>query len=360
MLLKSKVSLVVPTYKERDNIVPLAEQLHRVLAGYDYEMVLVDDDSGDGSVEMVASLAKQYPVRMVVRRNERGLATAIVYGLAHIGGELVVVIDADLQHPPEVIPRLLEALDSGADIAVASRYIPGGGCEGWGLTRRLISRVATILAHLFLPSTRAVKDPMSGFFAFRRSVVAGVSLQPIGYKVLLELLVLGKFQHVVEVPYIFKTRSRGQSKLNPRQQIDYLKHICRLMRRTGELWRFVKFCLVGLSGVVVNEGLLWILTEFVSLFYLVSAAIGIETSIISNFILNDRFTFGDRRSTKGNPFLSRLAKFNLVSLAGVGINLGILWLLTQVFGLHYLLSNLVGIAFAFLWNYLVNTWWTWR
>mgnify|MGYP000731125056 CR=1 FL=1 len=132
------------------------------------------------------------------------------------------------------------------------------------------------------------------------------------------------------------------------------------MRRKGELLRFVKFCLVGASGVLVNMGLLWLLTEFVGLFYLLSAAISIETSIITNFILNDRFTFPDRRSAGAKHFLKRLVKFNLISLAGLGINLGVLWLLTAVFGVYYLLSNLCGIAVATLWNYLANIGWTWR
>lgn len=357
MVTSSKISVIVPTYKERENIAPLVERIHKVLAGHDYEVVFVDDDSHDGSVEMVASLAKQYPLKMVVRRNQRGLATAIVYGLAHISGEMVVVIDADLQHPPEDIPRLLEALNSGADIAVASRYIPGGGCEGWGLTRRIISRGATVFAHLFLPSTRAVKDPMSGFFAFRRPVVGGVSLRPIGYKVLLELLVMGKFQRVVEVPYIFKTRSRGQSKLNPRQQIDYLKHIYSLMRRTGELWRFVKFAAVGASGIIVNEGLYWLLTRPIKFNDTVSLVISIEASIISNFSLNDHFAFSDRRSSES--FTARLVKFNTVSLAGLAVNLVVTKLLTFG-GMYDLVALLVGIVVAFLFNYLLNTWWTWR
>lgn len=132
------------------------------------------------------------------------------------------------------------------------------------------------------------------------------------------------------------------------------------MQRKGELRRFFKFCVVGLSGVLVNMGLLWLLTEFAGFPYLISAGFSIESSIISNFVLNDYFTFADRRSPKAKSFLNRLLKFNLVSLAGLAINIGVLWLLTEVFGVYYLLSNLCGIAVATLWNYLINTWWTWR
>jgi len=270
------------------------------------------------------------------------------------------VMDADLQHPPEVIPELLKEIQNGADIAIASRYVKGGSWQHPSLIRRAISKGAILIAHLLLPSTRQVADPMSGFFLFRREVVAGASLKPTGYKILLEILIEGEFQKVAEVPYSFKARHLGASKLGARQQIDYLKHVFSLMRRKGELLRFVKFCLVGASGVLVNMGLLWLLTELAGLFYLLSAAISIETSIITNFILNDRFTFPDRRAAGAGHFLRRLVKFNIISLAGLGVNLGILWLLTSVFGVYYLLSNLCGIAAATLWNYLANIGWTWR
>jgi dolichol-phosphate mannosyltransferase len=354
------ISIIIPTYNEKDNIIPLVERINQALSNYDYEILFVDDGSRDGTAELAVALSPKYPVKVMVRRNKRGLASAVVDGLKQATGQIVGVMDADLQHPPEVIPDLLQAIKDGADIAVASRYIKGGGCQGWGLTRRIISKGAIVLAHLFLPSTRRVRDPMSGFFMFNRQVVAHADLRPTGFKILLEILMEGEFRDIAEVPYTFSIRSGGESKLNARQQVDYLKHIYSLMKRKGELTRFLKFCAVGLSGVLVNMSLLWLLTEVAGLFYLLSAAISIETSIISNFVLNDYFTFRDRRSPQVKSFLNRLLKFNLVSLAGLGFNMGVLWLLTEVFGIYYLLSNLCGIAVATLWNYLVNTWWTWK
>jgi dolichol-phosphate mannosyltransferase len=354
------VSVIVPTYNEKDNIIPLVKRLDKALSSYDYEILFVDDNSRDGTAEAVKALSGKYPVRVIVRKRKRGLASAIVDGLGHVTSPVIGVIDADLQHPPEVMPKLIREIERGADIAIASRYVEGGGCQGWGLTRRIISKGAISLSHLFLPSTRQIKDPMSGFFAFKRPVVAHARLKPTGYKILLEILMEGQFQRSAEVPFIFKTRGRGESKLNARQQVDYLKHIFSLMRRKGEILRFAKFCLVGFSGVLVNMGLLWLLTEFAGFFYLLSAAISIETSILTNFTLNDYFTFRDRRSPTLKSFLSRLVKFNLVSLAGLAINMGMLWLFTEVFGVYYLISNIFGIVVATLWNYLVNTWWTWR
>lgn len=354
------ISIIIPTYNERENITPLVERIDRALSSRDYEVVFVDDNSKDGTAELINSLSGKYPVRVMVRKEERGLATAVVHGIDHSEGSTVVVMDADLQHPPEVIPDLVNKTGNGADIVIASRYIEGGGMKEWGLTRKIISAGAIVLAHLLLPATRAVKDPMSGFFSLKREVVGKARLKPSGYKILLEILMEGKFQNVAEVPYTFVTRSGGESKLNARQQIEYLKHLSSLMWRKGELTRFFKFCLVGLSGVGVNTGLLWLLTERAGLPYLASAAVAIETSIITNFILNNYFTFRLRNAPGVKAFFSRLMKFNVVSLAGLGINLGVLWLLTEVFGIYYLVSNLCGIAIAFLWNYLVNTWWTWK
>jgi len=354
------ISIIIPTYNERDNLLPLVHKIHAALSGYNYNILFVDDSSSDGTAELASTLSNKYPARVIIRHHERGLASAVVHGLRHASGDVLVVMDADLQHPPQVLEDMLKALHSGADLVIASRYVKGGSCEGWGLGRRVISKGAIFLAHLLLPRTRQISDPMSGFFLLRKSVVSGADLKPTGYKILLEVLLVGQFQNVAEVPYCFRVRERGESKLSTRQQIDYLKHLLSLMRRTGELTRFLKFCLVGASGMLVNEGLLWILRWFAGLPLALSSAISIETSIISNFTLNDFFTFPDRRAVGTRSFLRRLRQFNVVSLVGLGINIGMLLLLSTVFNLHYLLSNLVGIAVALLWNYLVNLGWTWK
>ncbi len=202
---------------------------------------------------------------------------------------------------------------------------------------------------------------MSGFFAFRKKGIAGAELKPAGYKIVLEVLVQGKFGKVVEVPFSFKLRSAGKSKLSARQQIDYLRHIFSLMRRSGELLRFCKFCAVGASGVVVNLGLFWLLTRLAGLGQkdFLALAIAIEASIVSNFTLNEYFTFRDRRSP-GRSFVARLLKFNVICLAGAGVQAGVYALLFHGLGIYDLLSNFAGIIAATMWNYLLNTWWTWR
>jgi dolichol-phosphate mannosyltransferase len=225
-------SLIIPTYNERDNILPLVERLSRTLANHQYEILFVDDNSKDGTVDVIADLSSKYPVKVLVRKSERGLATAVLHGLKFAQGNIIGVMDADLQHPPEINAALLKAIENGADMAVASRYVPGGAVPNWGLARRIISKGALTLAHLFLPASRKVKDPMSGFFMFRGDKIANIEFKPIGYKILLEMLVVGKFQNVVEVPFVFEDRSSGRSKMKARQQIDYLKHIFSLMART--------------------------------------------------------------------------------------------------------------------------------
>jgi dolichol-phosphate mannosyltransferase len=360
MATDNMISVVIPTYNEKDNIVPLVERLSRTLTEHQFEILFGDDSSKDGTVDVAAGLAAKYPVKVMVRSNERGLATAVLHGIKYAKGNIIGVMDADLQHPPEINADLLKAVENGADMAVASRYVKGGGVPNWGLLRRIISKGAGSIAHFFLPSSRKVKDPMSGFFMFRRDGIEKTEFKPIGYKILLEMLVMGNFRNVVEVPFIFEDRSSGRSKMKARQQIDYLKHIYSLMRRKGELLRFLKFIGVGLSGVVVNEGILWLLTHFGGLAYYISSLFAIEASIISNFVLNDIFTFSDRRTGKTGSFIVRLLKFNVTCAAGAGIQYGLLLLFTSVFGVHYLISNIIGILVAFIWNYALSNLWTWK
>lgn len=354
------VSIIIPTYNERDNIEPLVERINSALSGINYEIIIIDDDSRDGTAEIAENLSTGFPVRIIVRKDERGLASAVVEGFKQATGEILGVMDADLQHPPEVLPNLIQAIEDNADIAIASRYVPGGVIPNWGLVRRFISKGAIFLAHLALTSTAKINDPMSGYFMLKKEVLGGANLMPTGYKILLEILIEGKYRKVTEVPFTFGNRFSSESKMRLRQQIDYLKHLYSLMRRKGEIIRFLKFCAVGASGVVVNEGLLWILKQFAGLPLLLASAISIETSILTNFILNDFFTFRDRRSSGSHSFVRRLFQFNMVSLVGLGINMGILWLLTHVCGVYYLISNLIGIAVATMWNYLINRSWTWK
>jgi dolichol-phosphate mannosyltransferase len=361
VVITEKISIIVPSYNERDNVRPLLTRIAAALAGYDYEVIIVDDNSKDGTIDIVNSLTGEFPVRLLVRTQQRGLSTAVIHGLRHASGSIIGVMDADLQHPPEKLPDLVKAIESGADMAFGSRYVPGGGVPQWSALRRVISRGASLIAHLLLPAARRVKDPMSGFFMFRRDRVDPDALKPIGYKIALEILLLGRFENVVEVPFIFEDRSAGASKLKASTQIEYLRHILSLMVRTGEMGFFVKFIGVGLIGTGVNLGVYTLLSRLTGLsgsLDWVAVLIGIEVSIITNFILNDTVTFRTRRA--GKSFIGRLLRFNFISLAGAGIQTGIFLLFTRAFGVFDILADFIGIVIAFLWNYFINRNWTWK
>ncbi|MCK6455318.1 MAG: polyprenol monophosphomannose synthase [Phycisphaerae bacterium] len=222
------VSIIVPTYKEADNLRLLAGRIFSALssAGLRGELIVVDDDSRDGTDTIVAELARTHDVRLIVRENERGLSSAVICGMKAARHDFFVVLDADLSHPPERIPEVLEPLRSRrADFVFGSRYVAGGTTRDWGVFRKLNSRVATWLAR---PLTN-VCDPMAGFFAIhRRTFEAADRLNPIGYKIGLEILVKGRCLRVVEVPIEFSDRLHGRSKLTPRQQFLYLVHLWRL------------------------------------------------------------------------------------------------------------------------------------
>lgn len=355
----NKISMIIPTYNERDNLQFLVKRIDKALSNLNYELIIVDDNSPDGTGELAEKLSKDFPIKIIHREGKKGLASAVIDGFKHAEGEVLGVMDADLQHPPENIPELLREIKR-ADIVIGSRYIENGKIDGWSFKREIISKGAGILAHILLPKIRSIKDPLSGFFLLKSDVIEGVDLNPIGYKILLEILVKGNYNDLIEVPYIFKERGGGKSNLNIKEHINYLKHLYKLARTEGEINRFFKFCLVGSIGVFVNMGLLWFLTEIFGLFYLISAIFSIESAILSNFSLNEFWTFKDR-GTRSIPFiLTRALKFNLVSIGGLVINIGVLLTLTEILGVYYLISNLFGIAVAVLWNFTVNTWWTWK
>lgn len=226
------VSIVVPTYHEVENIPALIERVDRTMrsAGLDYEIILVDDDSNDGSIEAVASLAERdLPVRIIVRKGERGLSTAVIRGFDESSGEILVCMDADLSHPPEALPQMIDVVSTGrAEFVLGSRFCQGGSTDAdWGLFRWLNSKVAQILAR---PLSR-LTDPMSGFFALPRAVYRQArTLNPIGYKIALELIVKCPVERISEVPIHFTDRKLGKSKLNVGEQVNYLRHLCRLYR----------------------------------------------------------------------------------------------------------------------------------
>jgi dolichol-phosphate mannosyltransferase len=231
-----KFAVVIPTLNEAGNMSPLLNRLKTALdpAGIDYELIVVDDDSQDGTAEIVRDLAKQDSrVRVLVRKGRRGLAGAVIHGWANTDASLLGVIDGDLQHPPEVLPDLLNAvLKDDNDIAIASRYATTtkDGMSEWSRARLLISRASTLATAPLQRKNVRVKDPMSGFFIVRRACIEGIDLQPQGFKILLEILVKGRIQSAVEVPFRFATRQSGKSKADLKVALHYFTLLGKLSR----------------------------------------------------------------------------------------------------------------------------------
>jgi dolichol-phosphate mannosyltransferase len=222
------VSIVVPTFREAESLPSLIERVKALRqSGLDLELLIVDDDSRDGTEALMAARTEPW-LQLFVRTTDRGLSQAVLYGLRKARGEQLVVMDADLSHPPEVIPQMLDTLRAGADFVLGSRYVPGGTtADSWGLFRFLNSKVATVLAR---PLT-SVSDPMSGFFALPRSVfLRAENPSPLGYKIGLELLVRCGCSNVQEIPIHFSNREHGESKLTLQQQLLYVRHLARLYR----------------------------------------------------------------------------------------------------------------------------------
>lgn len=239
-----RISVVVPTRNEVDNLEQLHSEISAALDGISHEVVVVDDSNDELTRPALRELCRRDPRWRTVEREPReqtGLSTAVLVGMRMARGDAVCVMDGDLQHPPALIPELLAAIDRGADVAVASRYSSGGSREGLsGLARRLVSSSATDMARLVFREARRSTDPMSGFFCCRRRAVAGIEMRPVGFKVLLELLVCLPELRVVDVPFSFRERYAGDSKASVRQGMLYLRHLASLLRYVPHGARLLK------------------------------------------------------------------------------------------------------------------------
>jgi dolichol-phosphate mannosyltransferase len=372
-------SLVVPTYNEAANIERLVQVLCHLMADAtngQYELIIVDDNSPDGTWKKAQQLTDDYPHLRVMRRvTERGLSTAVIRGWQVACGEVLGVIDGDLQHPPETLLKMLKAVQSGADLVVASRHLETGGVSDWSPVRRLLSRGAQILGLIICPAVVGrVTDPMSGYFLVRRSAIADTLMNPRGYKILLEVIGRCQIQSVAEVGYIFKERIEGESKVTWRQYVDYILHLAKLRSRgritrlrikSKETFRrFFRFGLVGTSGVFVDMGMLFLLSDPTMLGWGLtrSKILAAEAAIVNNFIWNDLWTFGDiARQQQGWRFrIKRFLKFNFICLMGLILNVLLLNFFFNILNVNRYLANLIAILLVTIWNFWINLKLSWR
>ncbi len=354
------LSVVIPTRNERENVRRLVEEVSSALSGLDYGLLFVDD-STDGTEEVLGEMARTDD-RITVHHRDRGngLAGAVVEGIGMSRGDLVAVLDADLQHPPSLLPALVARLEeSGADIAVASRYLPGAGRPGLSPGRRLVSQATRLLAWAALGGARRSTDPLSGFFVVRRSVVEGVELRPVGFKILLEILVRGRYGRVAEVPYVFVERGGGQSKASLRQGVTYLSHVGMLVAGSPSDARLWKFLLVGASGVLVNMAVFWLMFYPLGVPYMLAGVAAGLISTFTNFILNNAFTWADRRVGGLSVFVRRLGRYYVATWLGYLVYLALLWLFARL-GFAPMLANLLAVGVAGMMNFVVHNLWTWK
>jgi dolichol-phosphate mannosyltransferase len=375
---KAKLSIIVPTYNESQNIVGVLDSIAETLSPYNgAEIIVVDDNSPDGTAEMAKIHAKtiaakkKIRIRIITRDAKFGLSSAIVKGVQSAAGDFLLIMDGDFSHPPHLIPSIIQALqDSNYDIVVASRYVKGGSVIGWPFERRLMSKGATKIARYGLGID--IKDPVSGFFAFRRDVISGIKFDAIGYKMLLEILVKTKGARVKEIPYTFTNRRIGTSKLDLIVIFDYLRAVLRLYRygksmrqkenRTSVrfLSKAGRFYTVGASGLAINYLASVLFNAFApDLWFLYPTVIGILISMTSNFFLNKIWTFEDRKFSL-NETGTQFGMFIGFSSLGAVIQLLLVYALVQIYKMDYPTSLILAVGVASVGNFLLNKKWTFK
>ncbi|MDG6225140.1 MAG: glycosyltransferase family 2 protein [Candidatus Thermoplasmatota archaeon] len=368
---KPSLSVIIPTYNEKGNMSLLIPRLCDILSkgSISFEILVMDDSSPDGTAAEVERISKDHPeARCIKREADHGLSPAVIEGFHLSRGEVLLVMDADLSHPPEVVPQMYRAIaHEGADIAVGSRHVKGGGIEEWPLHRRIISKGAAFMSR---PLTR-VSDPMSGFFAMRPDVIREAPLKAKGYKILLEILVKGRYGKLKEVPIVFKNREVGESKLGSRVILNYLVHLLQLYLHPGSA-PLLKFLAVGGSGLIVDIGALSLLlltfgdgmieirgNLHLRSFYLFQGASFIA-ALTWNFLWNRYWTF----AASSGSGVAQYVKFFIVASAAFAMRSMLLYIGVDIMGVRgvpgyqILLFFVIVIVTAF--NYLGSKLWAFK
>lgn len=357
-----ELSVIVPTFDERDNVGPLVARLDACLAGIAWEVIFVDDDSPDGTAAVVRELgARDRRVRCIQRLGRRGLASACIEGMLASAAPYLAVMDADLQHDESLLPAMLATLEQGdVDIVIGSRHVAGGGLGSWDGGRATLSRLATRLSRLILPAE--LRDPMSGFFMLRREAfeAAVPRLSGIGFKILLDLFASApRPLRFKELPYEFRPRAAGRSKLDQHAAWDYAMLLLDKLVGTWVPVRLVAFALVGGVGIGVHLSVLALLFAALGLGFVASQTVATLVAMTSNFALNNLLTYRDRRLV-GWQWLRGWASFTLACGIGVLANVGVAAWLFRAMDTFWLVSALAGIVVGLVWNYAVTSVYTWR
>lgn len=366
--------IILPTYNEKENIeilIPKLEKEADKIKNHDIEILVVDDNSPDNTADSVKKFQEKYKNVHLISGEKKGLGVAYLRGFSYVidnlKADVITMMDADLSHPPEIIPEMMKAIDEGYDLVIGSRYVKGGAIPDWNFGRRLISRAGNSFARI-IAGMYKIHDCTSGYRAIRTSVLKKINTKNLntrGYAfistLLYELFCVGA--KVKEVPLVFYDRKYGETKLKSKDMIEFFFNSFRLRFKSSR--RLIKFAIVGGSGIIVNLGIFTLTKNFLypsfgrtNLTLLASSLAGDELSIIYNFLLNHYWTFRD--SISKDHILKKLVKFHIVAVTSVIINNAILFILHTGFGIWDVLAKFIGIIIAFIWNYLLNVKWTWR
>jgi dolichol-phosphate mannosyltransferase len=357
----AELAVVVPTFNEKANVEPLVDLLDKALKGIEWEVIFVDDDSQDGTGAAIRSLAARDPrVRCLRRIGRRGLSSACIEGMMATSAPYIAVMDADLQHDQTLLPKMLSALKEGeADVVVGSRYVAGGDTVGWSTARRWISRLATGFGRFM--AGRTLSDPMSGFFMLRRDFLELVvrRLTGKGFKILLDISLSSTCGvRFLELPYSFRPRRAGESKLDALVVRDYFELIAdKLLGRFVPV-RFLMFVVVGCVGAMAHIAVLGVLLKGMNFDFTVAQASAILIAMTVNFVLNNLFSYRDQK-LHGRMFMRGLLTFYMACSIGAFINLRVALFLFES-GIPWWFSGVLGAAIGAVWNYAVTSYFTWR
>ena len=356
-----QLSVVVPTFNERDNVTVLYRRLDATLKGIPWEVVFVDDNSPDGTWEVVRRLAQRDSrVRCIRRVGRRGLSGACIEGILASSAPYAAVIDADLQHDETQLPKMVALLQSGeAELVVGSRYVEGGSADSFNKQRAGASQLATEVAKRVLKVE--IADPMSGFFMIRRDRFEQLApqLSTQGFKILLDIVATAQGKlHTMEVPYTFGSRQHGESKLDSMVALDFLGLVLAKLTNDVVSLRFLLFAMVGSIGLVVHLSALFIALEFFNVPFPEAQAFGALVAMTSNFILNNFLTYRDQR-LKGFAILRGLLLFYLVCSVGLFANVGVAFSVYDQEPIWWL-AGAAGALMGVVWNYAMSGLFVWR
>jgi dolichol-phosphate mannosyltransferase len=373
-----KALVILPTYNEADNIQPIVAEIFKVskaMPSWRLAVLVADDRSPDGTAKLVRSMQKQYQDLYLISGQRAGLGKAYIrgfkYGLTHGPYDAFVMMDADFSHDPAAIPTLLAGIDKGSDYVIGSRYIAGSKiASNWSKTNLISSRLANLIARIFI-DIKDVADLTGGFRAIRRSALEKINLQAIhaGGNVFFVNL-LHEFSRnglaISEVPVNFSDRRYGKSKRRIRDVIEFL-YITYRLNPNSRLRRMIRFSLVGFSGTIVNLLVIYSMVHLLHQVVLLSDAVAIEVSIISNFFMNHYYTFRaaftsprTTRQESAQSILVKLGKYNLIALGGAAISFVIFAIGYKILGLNYILADIIAIVLALSWNYWMSVHIVWK